>query len=108
MLSAEDLTRLEQAKLDRFRQTFGEPLTQATLYITLDNCLVIPCLSQAQVQCLQQEEEALRHFSWLILGVDGVALYLDQQCVWAMPTRALPVQVTLTDSPLILEANTDV
>jgi hypothetical protein len=78
-INDDDLTRLQQFRLERFRRFFMSSLLSCIACIEADNRLVIHCAHPSVVDELLDDLEDLCSCAWLVLGVRSINLFFCQE-----------------------------
>ncbi|MEE3718032.1 hypothetical protein V2H45_14925 [Tumidithrix elongata RA019] len=75
-ITLDDLMILEQFRIERLRSFFAESLLSCIIQIDRHSMLTIHCPKPWIVDTLLMEIEDLCDYTWLILGVESLSLYL--------------------------------
>lgn len=75
-ITINDLQLLRQFRVSRLRNFFAEDLAQVYIHVDWENKLSFLCPTVPAVNALLDEIEDLRHYSWLILGIKTISIYL--------------------------------
>lgn len=78
-MTAHDLNRLKQFRIDRFLKFFTFSLPPSAIQIDADDVLAVYCPHSSIVDQLMDELEDLRSHAWLILGVRKIVFYFCQE-----------------------------
>lgn len=78
-MTAHDLNRLKQFRIDRFLKFFTFSLPSSAIQIDADDVLAVYCPHLSIVDQLMDELEDLRSHAWLILGVRKIVFYFCQE-----------------------------
>jgi hypothetical protein len=93
MFSPQDLLELEALRLARFEDCFAHLLLPGScLSIGSYNDLVIHCPTPQAVDAMLAVTAELKHFAWLILAVESVAIDFAEECIWEAVTREISVE----------------
>jgi CRISPR/Cas system endoribonuclease Cas6 (RAMP superfamily) len=71
-----DLEQLQQFRIQRFLCFFAASLQYCPVQVDTDNTLAIYCPDPEFIDKLLDELEDLRHYAYIILGVQEIILYL--------------------------------
>jgi hypothetical protein len=74
-----DLMLLRQFRIERLGRLFAQSLMGCIISLDQFNVLTINCPDGRIIGCLMNELEDLCNFTWLIMGVETIALYVSQQ-----------------------------
>jgi hypothetical protein len=86
-MNINDLSKLQQYRIERLCLFFTSSLLCCQLQINSDNVLLISCLDFGIMSELLDELDDLCNHAWLILGVRAIALCFRQQEILFMDTQ---------------------
>jgi hypothetical protein len=77
-INTDDVNKFNKLRIDRLACFFTSTLPFCEIQIDHNNKLVVYCPSSKIMHSLLHDLDDLYHYSWLILGVKVVVLYLAQ------------------------------
>lgn len=78
-MTLDDLTLLEQFRIERLRSLFAQSLLKCLMYVDHRYRLAIHCPETWIVDTVLMDFEELCDYAWLILGVQTIALFFVQE-----------------------------
>jgi hypothetical protein len=87
-LSPEDEYKLDQLRLQRFRQLFAQALAGCLLSPPVLGKLIIVCQAPAQVDAVLADWPEMLYFGYAVCGADRLGLYFAGEEVWSEETIA--------------------
>jgi hypothetical protein len=78
-INDDDLTKLQQLRLERFQRFFTSSLLRCVSCIDSENKLIIHCAHPSIVDELLDDLEDLCSCAWLVLGVRSINLFFCQE-----------------------------
>ena len=88
-LTQHDRALLQKQQLDRFRSLFPDSLKPSLLALHTHYQLSIHCAEPWMVDDLLGEVDRLRWYTWLVLGVQQVAIFFAEEEIYSTTTHGL-------------------
>jgi hypothetical protein len=81
-LTIDDLTLLEQFRLERLSSFFAQSLSCCLIYFNFHKTLIVHCPEPAVIDNLLNDLDDLCDYAGLILGAEAIALYFVQEEIY--------------------------
>lgn len=88
-LTQHDRALFQKQRLDRFRSLFPDSLKPSLLALRANHQLSIHCAEPWMVDELLGEVDRLRWYTWLILGVQQVAIFFAEEEIYSTTTHCV-------------------
>jgi hypothetical protein len=82
-----DRRLLQKQRLDRFRALFPQSLKSSLLALRANHQLSIHCAEAWMVDELLSEVDRLRWYTWMVLGVQQVAICFAEEEIYSTATH---------------------